>query len=366
MSANLDMRAIPPPGCPRARIGLESVLAHATWNHPASTHHFTAFRTLVSESEGHPGWGVKWPTYLKIIKKSSNYQMIHHTMVFMNDTAINWTDLTWNPVSGCTKVSAGCKYCYAEVLSENKRGTLAFPNGFDITLRPWKLDEPGRLKKASLIFTNSMTDIFHDGISDSYRDKAFDSIRESPWHRFQILTKRPEAAVKYFSRRVIPPNVWLGVTVEHQLTIGRIDILRDIDASVRFISAEPLIGHIDFLGKLDGVHWVIGGGESGSHLSTPSIAEKRGMVRRGERGERRWVPRADRYHWATDIRDACIDQRVAFWWKQWGGPTPKSAGRDLEGKTWDEMPIHVPGAMPNPDQLVPITRRPKLKRANFI
>lgn len=284
----------------------------------------------------------------------------------MNNTAINWTDLSWNPASGCKKVSAGCKYCYAESLSENKRGTLAFPNGFDLTMRPWKLDEPARVKNASLIFTNSMTDMFWEEIPDSYRDKAFDAIRESPWHRFQVLTKRPELAAEYFSTREVPRNVWLGVTVESQLTMDRLDVLRDIDASVRFISAEPLISHVDMRGKLDGIHWVIGGGESGSHLSTPAIAEKRAMARRGEKGEKRWVPREDRYHWATDMRDACINQGVAFWWKQWGGPTPKSAGREIDGRSWDEMPVHVAKAMPDQSQLVTITKRRKLKRADFI
>lgn len=283
----------------------------------------------------------------------------------MNNTEINWTDLTWNPASGCRAVSAGCKYCYAEVLSENKRGTAAFPQGFDLTIRPWKLDEPERQRKASLIFTNSMTDMFLEDIPDSYRDECFAAMRRAPWHRYQVLTKRPHIAAEYFRTREVPDCVWLGVTVEHDLTRDRIDVLRSIDARVRFISAEPLVDHLDLFGRLADIHWVIGGGESGSHLSDPRILAKRGMVRRGRKGERTYVPREDRYHWARDLRDACADQGVAFWWKQWGGTTPKIGGRHIDGQEHDGMPEHVPGAMPDPS-IAPKPgtphRRAKLKK----
>lgn len=266
----------------------------------------------------------------------------------MQKSEINWTDLTWNPASGCSRISAGCKYCYAETLAENKRGTRAFPTGFDITLRPWKLDEPQRARTASLVFTNSMTDMFHEDIPDSYRDKCFDAMRRAPWHRYQVLTKRPENAEKYFRSRPVPETVWLGVTVEHALTSTRIDVLQGIDASIRFLSVEPLIGHVDLDGRLDGIHWVIGGGESGSHLNQDAaVLSRRGLVRRGGRGEKRWVPREDREHWALDLRDACVSQGVAFWWKQWGGPTPKSGGRLIDGREWNEMPDKA-GAMPDP------------------
>ena len=267
----------------------------------------------------------------------------------MNNTEINWSELTWNPASGCEKVSAGCKYCYAEGLAENKRGTRAFPNGFELTLRPHKLEEPRKIKRPSLIFTNSMSDMFLESISDDYRDRVFDAIRAAPHHRYQMLTKRPEVAARYFSTRSVPDSVWLGVTVEHQLTADRIDILRRIDARVRFLSVEPMVGHVDLAGRLDGIHWVIGGGESGSHLSDPAIRLQRAMVEpNGDRGAYPypWKPRADRYHWATDLRDACLKQGSAFWWKQWGGPTPKGGGRKVDGIEHDGMPTHVPGAMP--------------------
>lgn len=266
----------------------------------------------------------------------------------MNKTEINWTDLTWNPVSGCKAVSAGCKYCYAESLAENKRGTRAFPNGFDITLRPHKLAEPGKVREPSLIFTNSMSDLFLDEINDEYRDRCFAEMRRHDRHRYQVLTKRPENAARYFATREVPRSVWLGVTVEHDLTRERIEILRGIDAPVRFLSCEPLIGHLDVRGMLDGIHWCIGGGESGLHLAKPEIAEKRAMARRGDRrrGEDAWVPREDRYHWARDLRDACADAGTAFWWKQWGGVRPKSGGRLIDGVEHNGMPTHVPGAMP--------------------
>ena len=264
----------------------------------------------------------------------------------MQETKINWTDSTWNPLSGCQAVSAGCKYCYAESLAENKRGTAAFPNGFELTLRPWKLNEPRRLKQPSLVFTNSMSDLFQKEVPDDYRDKVFATIQAFPQHRFQVLTKRPEIARDYFRARDVPSNVWLGTTIEHQLTVKRADILRDIDAPVRFISAEPLLGPIKI--DLTEIHWVIGGGESGAHLSDKRIRQQRAMVRLGDRskGEPLWVPRDDRIEWARTLRDQCEDAGAAFWWKQWGGPRPESGGRELDGRTWDELPTHVPSAMP--------------------
>jgi protein gp37 len=268
----------------------------------------------------------------------------------MNHTEINWTELTWNPASGCEKISAGCKYCYAESLAENKRGTRAFPNGFGLTLRPHKLAEPKKIKRPSLIFTNSMSDMFLAGISDDYRDQVFDAIRAAPQHRYQMLTKRPEIAARYFSTRKVPDSVWLGVTVEHQLTADRIDILRSIDARVRFLSVEPMVGHVDLFGRLEGIHWVIGGGESGAHLSDARIREQRAMVELNTQrapGERPWKPRADRYHWARDLRDACAQQGTAFFWKQWGGPTPKGGGREVDGREHDGMPTHIDCAMPS-------------------
>lgn len=263
----------------------------------------------------------------------------------MNETAINWTELTWNPASGCAKISAGCKYCYADELAENKRGTNAFPKGFDLTLRPHKLSEPKKAKRPSLIFTSSMTDVFFDGIDDDYRARIFATIEETPQHRYQVLTKRPDRAVEWFAKRGCPSNVWMGTTVEDLRVRERVDALRAIDARVRFISAEPLIGTLDGL-DLSGVHWLIGGGESGLHLTRPEPLAERGLVRRGQKNEPSYVPREDRVAWVTGLRDACVAAGVAFWFKQWGGPRPTSGGRLIDGRTWDEMP-RVHGAMPD-------------------
>lgn len=269
----------------------------------------------------------------------------------MNKTEINWSELTWNPASGCTKVSSECKYCYAETLAENKRGTRAFPNGFDITLRPHKLAEPARVKRPSLVFTNSMTDMFHDLIPNDYRTRFFDAIEAASWHRYQVLTKRPENVIRYLesSGRRIPDCVWLGVTVGVRKTLSRVDLLRKIQARVRFLSCEPLLERLDGL-NLDGIHWVIGGGESGSHLSDLSVNARRGLAepnRDRASYKHPWRPRVERIDYARHLRDVCQAAGVAFWWKQWGGPTPKSGGRLLDGRTWDELPTALPNAMPS-------------------
>lgn len=263
----------------------------------------------------------------------------------MNETAINWTELTWNPASGCKKVSAECDFCYADQLAEDKRGTRAFPNGFDLTIREHKLAEPKRAKRPSLIFTSSMTDIFF--LPAEYRERVFDVIESTPQHRYQVLTKRPDKAAVHAKRRPLPRNVWLGVTVGIQDTADRVDVLRDIDAHVRFISAEPLLG--DLALDLRGIDWVIGGGESGRHLSQPDVLEQRALVRRGDRraGEALWMPREDRIGWARSLRDQCANAGAAFWWKQWGGVRPESGGRVLDGRTHDAMPTHIEGAMPD-------------------
>lgn len=259
----------------------------------------------------------------------------------MNETEIKWTELTWNPASGCTKISPGCKYCYAHTLAENKRGTPAFPVGFDIVEKPHKLGEPGKVRRPSLIFTNSMTDMFHDAISDAYRDRIFAAIESAPRHRYQVLTKRPEAAERYFATRSVPSCVWLGVTVEKQDYVWRVDHLRRVAAPVRFISAEPLLGPLEV--DLSGIAWVIVGGESGCHLSKPDVAEERSLAFRAARG---WLPRPERQDWVRGIRDQCDAAGVAFFFKQWGGTRPESSGRSLDGRTHDGLPSHVPSAMP--------------------
>jgi protein gp37 len=284
----------------------------------------------------------------------------------MQDTSIKWTEKTWGVVSGCTKVSPGCKHCYAETLCENKRGSRAFPNGFDITPRPWKLGEAAAIKRPTLIFCNSTSDFFHEKIEDSYRDQIFAAISATPRHRYQVLTKRPEEAARYFSTRKVPDCVWLGVTIESQEYAWRADVLRRIDAQVRFVSAEPLIGPLELnlseFGedrRTDGIHWVIVGGESGSHLSNPAVRAERGLSRKGDRTacEPLWVPREDRVAWVRSLRDQCDQSGAAFFFKQWGGARPESAGRMLDGSTHDGLPDQVIGAMPAGERIFADGRR---------
>jgi protein gp37 len=251
----------------------------------------------------------------------------------MNDTEIAWTDFTWNPMSGCAKVSEGCKFCYAGVIAEPKRGTRAFPNGFDLTLRPHKLQEPCRLKTPSLIFVNSMSDLFWEQVPESYRDQVLDVIEATPRHQFQVLTKRPAEMLRYSLRRPLPPNFWAGVTVENQRVADRIDILRAVKVEIRFVSAEPLLGPLDL--DLSNIHWIITGGESGSQINRSEIGRARALV---ERVDGRWVPKPAAVAWVRALRDACLGPGPAFFHKQWGGPRPKSAGRLLDGRTWDEFP----------------------------
>lgn len=274
----------------------------------------------------------------------------------MNETAINWTDVTWNPWSGCERISAGCRYCYAEQLAEQKRGTAAFPRGFELTLRPHKLLEPARLRRPSLVFTNSMTDMFWEAVPDIERDRAFAAMAAAPWHRYQVLTKRPEVMARYFATREIPPWVWLGVTIENRAAVRqRIPVLRSLPARVRFLSVEPLLTDLgDISADLDGIHWVIGGGESGLHLRDPAIRRARGIA---EPIDGKWQPRADRYDWARHLRDSAARAGAAFWWKQWGGVRPHSTGRVIDGREWDEMPTHVERSMPDPVESVPAVPR---------
>jgi protein gp37 len=252
----------------------------------------------------------------------------------MNTTEIVWTEKTWNPVSGCHAVSPGCAYCYARTLAEQKRGTVAFPVGFDVVLKPHKLNEPKRLKTPSLIFVNSMSDLFLDEIPDEYRERILDVIRATPQHTYQTLTKRPEGAARFAATHELPSNLWLGATVEDQARRTRIDVLRTIKASVRFLSIEPMLSAID-LGDLRGIGWVIVGGESGSHLLDPAVCQVRGLVRR-ERDA--WVPRGERADWVRSIRDQCKRAGVPFLFKQWGGSRGPIAGRMLDGQIWDQYP----------------------------
>lgn len=253
----------------------------------------------------------------------------------MNETGIIWTERTWNPMSGCDEVSEGCKFCYAKTLSENKRGTPAFPNGFDLTIRPHKLNEPLKLKEPSLIFVNSMSDLFWERVDDEYRDRILDVIEKTPHHQYQVLTKRPENLLRYSKRRVLPSNFWAGVTVEHHRVAYRIDILRRVEAEIRFVSAEPLISRFGRQ-NLSGIHWMITGGESGSHLREQKWRELRSLATINDKGK--WVPHPERIDYVREVRDLCLEQGVRFFHKQWGGPTSHSAGRLLDGRTWDEFP----------------------------
>lgn len=272
----------------------------------------------------------------------------------MNDTGIAWCSVSWNPCSGCEEVSEGCKHCYARTIAETKGGK-AFPNGFGLTIRPHKLKEPYRLKNPSLVFVNSMSDLFWEAIPETYRDQIVDVIEDCPQHEFQVLTKRHENMLRYSRRRKLPPNFWAGVSLENQRNLARVDALAQVDAEVRFISVEPLLGPINFHpGQLEAMHWVITGGESGNHFAKPfnsspakmvdwlRVVNARGLVMLNEK-TRRWEVREERADWVRSIRDQCIAAGTSFFHKQWGGPTSESGGRQLDGRTWDEFPRHPRG-----------------------
>jgi len=256
-------------------------------------------------------------------------------------TKIEWTDGTWNVWSGCREVSLGCDYCYAKTLAE-RFGAPAYPNGFKLTWRWHKLDEPLGLKENSRVFVNSMTDFFLSdqefnqriGTMDAARDRLLDVMRRSPQVQFQILTKRPAVAAAYCASRTLPRNVWLGVSLDTAKTSEyRLRLLRDIDVATRFVSAEPLLSALPSL-NLAGIHWLIAGGESGGHLRQ---CPERALVIRDE-VSKSWVPRPDRIDWVRSLRDQCADAGVPFFFKQWGGPRPKDGGNVLDGKQWLEYP----------------------------
>jgi len=232
-------------------------------------------------------------------------------------STIEWTDVTWNPVSGCTKISPGCDNCYAERFAERWRGIPDHPYefGFDLKLQPHRLEQPLKLKKPSFIFVNSMSDLFHKEIPAEYLDRVFDVMERAHWHVFQVLTKRSTILKRYISKRykTAPPHIWLGVSLEDSTQLSRLKHLQDAPASVRFLSIEPLLGPVGKI-NLDGIHWVIVGGESGPRHRPIQI------------------------EWVREIRDQCSKAKVPFFFKQWGGARPKTGGRELDGKTWDQMP----------------------------
>jgi protein gp37 len=240
-------------------------------------------------------------------------------------TSIEWTDATWNPVTGCTKISPGCDHCYAERFSERFRGTHGHPfeTGFDLTLRPERLEQPLQWQRPRMIFVNSMSDLFHKEIPKEFIGRVFDTMEAASWHTFQVLTKRSslmrDFLRKRYGTRRGPFHVWFGVSIEDGTKTSRIRHLREAPAGVRFLSIEPLIGPI---GKLDltGIDWVIVGGESGPGA------------------------RPMKEEWVLDVRDQCQARGVAFFFKQWGGRTPRTGGRLLDGEEWSQFP--TPGRVP--------------------
>lgn len=238
-------------------------------------------------------------------------------------STIEWTDATWNPVRGCTKISPGCKHCYAEVFAERFRGVPGHPyeQGFELRLVPEKLAEPLRWQTPKMIFVNSMSDLFHDGVPDEYIEAVASVMVKANWHTYQVLTKRSGRMTSLLKSRLRfaakAAHIWWGVSVENrQYGLPRIDDLRESPASVRFLSVEPLLEGLGRL-RLSGIHWVIVGGESG-HGARPLKKE-----------------------WVTSIRDQCSDAGIPFFFKQWGGVRKKRAGRELEGKTYDGFPMRI-------------------------
>lgn len=230
-------------------------------------------------------------------------------------SAIEWTEATWNPVTGCDQVSPGCAHCYAKTFAERWRGVPGHPyeQGFDLRLWPERLEQPLKWKRPRVIFVNSMSDVFHERIPDDYVKQIFEVMEAADWHTFQVLTKRHERMAELAFELPWPSNVWMGVSIENRRFTHRADYLRDVNAAVRFISAEPLLGPLEDLDLVD-IDWLIAGGESGPRHRTMRI------------------------EWVRELRDRCQDEEIAFFFKQWGGRHPKTGGRELDGRTWDEMP----------------------------
>jgi protein gp37 len=239
-------------------------------------------------------------------------------------TSIEWTEVTWNPTTGCDRVSPGCDMCYALTLAKRLKamGATKYQHdgdprtsgpGFGITMHESVLRDPYRWRGSRLVFVNSMSDLFHAKVPMDFIRRIFDVMADTPQHTYQVLTKRAVRLRRLASDLPWPPNVWIGVSVEDDAALNRVDELRTVPAAVRFLSCEPLLGSLAGM-NLDGIDWVIAGGESGPGHRPPQAA------------------------WIRDIRDRCIDHGVPFFFKQWGGRTPKQGGRTLDGRTWDQMP----------------------------
>jgi protein gp37 len=232
------------------------------------------------------------------------------------NSAIEWTESTWNPLTGCTKISPGCKHCYAERMARRLQamGQPNYRNGFKLTMHEHVLELPLHWKQPQMIFVNSMSDLFHEDVPFEFIQKAFEVMRQAHWHTFQVLTKRSARLVELDKELDWPDNVWMGVSVENRQYTFRIDHLRKTHAGIKFLSLEPLLGPLSNL-DLDRIDWVIVGGESGPRA--------------------RPMDRA----WVINIRDQCLRARVPFFFKQWGGINKKKTGRELDGRTWDELPV---------------------------
>ena len=254
------------------------------------------------------------------------------------NSSIEWTEATWNPVTGCTKVSPGCAHCYAETFAERFRGVPGHPyeNGFDLQLRPERLELPLTWKRPRKIFVNSMSDLFHPEVPESYIRGVFETMRRASWHEFQVLTKRPERALELAETLHWPNNIWMGTSVENQRWTTRVDALRKIPAYVRFLSCEPLLGPLDL--DLTDIHWVIVGGESGPKARPMKEA------------------------WADSIRQQCDAAGAAFFFKQWGAYNCEGkrvgkgrSGRELGGRTWNADPSQLKRHLA---PIGPVERRP--------
>ena len=228
---------------------------------------------------------------------------------------IEWTEVTWNPVTGCTKISYGCKFCYAERMSKRLKamGMQKYRNGFDVTLHEYVLGEPLKWREPRLVFVNSMSDLFHKSVPTEFIQSVFDVMNQASQHTFQVLTKRPSRVRQLNGKVNWTPNIWMGVSIESEKWMERLDILKCTDAQTKFLSLEPLLGPLSSL-DLNGIDWVITGGESGP-------------------GARPMDP-----DWVRNIRDNCVQSEVPFFFKQWGGVFKKHTGRTLDNRTWDEMP----------------------------
>ncbi|HJZ36758.1 MAG TPA: phage Gp37/Gp68 family protein [Solirubrobacterales bacterium] len=235
-------------------------------------------------------------------------------------SAIEWTEATWNPVTGCDQVSPGCAHCYAKTFAERWKGVADHPyeQGFALRLWPERLGHPMKWRRPRRIFVNSMSDLFHEDVPDEYISRVFEVMESASHHVFQVLTKRESRLSELAPALPWPPNVWMGVSIGNRRFVNRADRLREVPAAVRFISAEPLLGPLEGL-NLGGIDWLIAGGESGP-------------------GHRR-VDES----WLLELRDQCADEDAAFFFKQWGGHRPKSGGRELDGRTWDDYPQQAAG-----------------------